>query len=88
MSKYVIFISTSGGKAFPKEQVTRAFIKEMKQKGFRKHHIEVDAENESQAVKALNQFNDEYMQEVKDYTGNIIFIGIITMFGFIIWFFT
>ncbi|WP_434641293.1 hypothetical protein ACMYSK_06875 [Klebsiella sp. I138] len=87
MSKYVIFISASGGKAFPKEQVTRAFINAMKDKGFRKHHIEVDAENETQAVMALNQFNDEYMQEVKDYTGNIIFVGVIMLFGFIIWLF-
>jgi len=43
MIKYVIFIKNDESKviskAIPKEFVTNAFIKEMKQKGFTKHHI-------------------------------------------------
>jgi hypothetical protein len=55
MGKYVIFISSRGGKAVPKDAVTSSLIKEMKRQGFRKHHVEVEAENENDAVKALNK---------------------------------
>ncbi|MFK3703450.1 hypothetical protein EDF73_11085 [Raoultella sp. BIGb0138] len=73
MGKYVIFISSRGGKAVAKDAVTSSLIKEMKRQGFRKHHVEVDAENETDAVKAFNRFNDDYLTEVKDYTASVIF---------------
>jgi hypothetical protein len=43
----------------------------MKRQGFRKHHVDVEAENEKDAVKALNQFNDDYLTEVKEYTASV-----------------
>lgn len=75
MGRYVIFISSSGGKAVPKALVTYSFTRKMKKNGFRKHHIEVEAENEEDAVKKLNGFNEDFMKDVKEYTGNIIIIS-------------
>lgn len=88
MGKNVIFISSRGGKAVPKDQVTSSLIKEMKRQGFRKHHLDVDAENEADAVKALNQFNDDYLTEVKEYSASTIFICLCAMVIFIVFLFS
>lgn len=53
MNRYVVFIKSDESKVLKKEVVTREIIKVMKQKGFRKHHIEVEAENESDAIKKI-----------------------------------
>ena len=88
MGKYVIFISSRGGKAVPKDQVTSSLIKEMKRQGFRKHHVEVEAENENDAVKALNRFNDDYLTEVKEYTASVIFVCLCAIVAFIVFLFS
>lgn len=87
MNKYVVFISRNGGKAVAKELVTASLTKEMKKKGFRRHHIEVEAENEVDAIKELNKFNENYMGDVREYTGNIVIICvcfIILIFAYIL----
>ena len=88
MGKYVIFISSRGGKAVPKEAVTSSLLKEMKRQGFRKHHVEVEAENENDAVKALNRFNDDYLTEVKEYTASVIFVCLCAIVAFIVFLFS
>ena len=88
MGKYAIFISSRGGKAVPKDQVTSSLIKEMKRQGFRKHHVEVEAENENDAVKALNRFNDDYLTEVKEYTASVIFVCLCAIVAFIVFLFS
>lgn len=88
MSKYVIFISSSGGKAVPKELVTYSFTRDMKKKGFRKHHIEVEAESEEDAVKELNKFNEGFMKDVKEYTGSIIIISVCVILTLIVYLFS
>ncbi len=50
MNRY-FFIKSDESKVLEKEVVTREIIKDMKRKGFRKHHIEVEADNESDAIK-------------------------------------
>ncbi len=88
MGKYVIFISRRDGKAVPKDRVTSSLIKEMKQQGFRKHHVEVDAENEQDAVKTLNKFNDDFLTEVKEYGGSVIFVCLSAIVIFIVFLFS
>ncbi|EOW4543321.1 hypothetical protein ACUHRZ_001803 [Raoultella planticola] len=87
MGKYVIFISSRGGKAVPKEAVTSSLIKEMKRQEFRKHHVAVEAENEKDAVNALNKFNDDYLTEVKEYTASVIFMCLCAILMFIVYLF-
>ncbi|HHT0494383.1 TPA: hypothetical protein ACTXFX_000338 [Raoultella planticola] len=87
MGKYVIFISSRGGKSVPKEAVTSSLIKEMKRQGFRKHHVAVEAENEKDAVNALNKFNDDYLTEVKEYTASVIFMCLCAILMFIVYLF-
>lgn len=88
MGNYVIFISSRGGRAVAKDAVTSSLLKEMKRQGFRKHHVEVEAENENDAVKALNRFNDDYLTEVKEYTASVIFVCLCAIVAFIVFLFS
>ncbi|MDU4091896.1 MAG: hypothetical protein E7H57_01260 [Pantoea sp.] len=89
MNKYVIFISDNKSKAVLKEKVTRAVIKQMKENGFRKYHVEIAAENEKDAVLKLNDSNESYLTALADFSGNILFLAviiiIISIFYFLEW---
>jgi hypothetical protein len=76
MNKYVVFIKSDESRVLRKEVVTRAIIKDMKQKGFRKHHVEVDAENESDAINQLNKNSNDYLDSLKNFSGDLLLCSI------------
>jgi len=87
MNKYVIFIKSDESKVIKKEVVTREIIKDMKQNGFRKHHVEVDAENEIDAIKKLNKNSNDYLDSLKDFSGSLLFCSICVVIMAIVYFF-
>ncbi|WP_312056382.1 hypothetical protein [Pantoea brenneri] len=68
MHKYMIFIGKNTSKIIRKETATTEFIKKMKQQGFRKHHIEIEAENEKEAAVKFNNFNCGYLDTLREYS--------------------
>lgn len=78
--KYNVFIkndeSKQISKAVPKNLVTNGFVQEMKQKGFTKHFVEVEAENESEAITKLNEHNEGYLHSLKDLSGSAVICAI------------
>ncbi|BEN15936.1 hypothetical protein AI2618V1_2355 [Serratia marcescens] len=76
MNKYVVFIKSDESRVLRKEVVTRAIIKDMKQKGFRKHHVEVDAENENDAINKLNKNSNDYLDSLKNFSGDLLLCSI------------
>ena len=76
MNKYVIFIKNNESKAITKESVTKEFKKDMKNKGFTKHYMEVEAENEKQAIKKLNEFSENYLDSLKCLSRNAVICAI------------
>ena len=76
MKQYVIFISHNKSTAILKENVTRSVIKQMKEKGFRKHHVEMTAENEKDAILKLNDSNKRYLTSLEDFSRNILFLAV------------
>ena len=81
MNKYVVFIKSDESRVLRKEVVTRAIIKDMKQKGFRKHHVEVDAENENDAINKLNKNSNEYLDSLKNFP--VIYCSV--LFASLLW---
>lgn len=73
MHTYVIFYKNKSAKVVHKENVTQLLNKELKQKGFRKHPIEVDAENEKEAISTLNEDGVQYLNELGAFSGNVFF---------------
>ncbi len=88
MNRYVVFIKSDESKVLRKEVVTREIINVMKQKGFRKHHIEVEAENESDAIKKLNKNSNDYLDSLRDFSGDLLFCSIFVIVMTIVYFAT
>ncbi|HID3653512.1 TPA: hypothetical protein ACXEV6_000961 [Serratia marcescens] len=76
MNKYVVFIKNDESRVQRKEVVTREIIKDMKQKGFRKHHIEVEAENENDAINQLNKNSNDYLDSLRNFSGDLLFCSV------------
>ncbi|MEG9669150.1 hypothetical protein V6X57_06835 [Serratia bockelmannii] len=76
MNKYVVFIKSDESRVQRKEVVTREIIKDMKQKGFRKHHIEVEAENENDAINQLNKNSSDYLDSLRNFSGDLLFCSV------------
>ncbi len=76
MNRYVVFIKSDESKVLRKDVVTREIIKDMKRKGFRKHHVEVEADNESDAVNKLNKNSNDYLDSLKNFSGDLLFCSI------------
>ncbi len=76
MNKYVVFIKSDESRVQRKEVVTREIIKDMKQKGFRKHHIEVEAENENDAINQLNKNSNDYLDSLRNFSGDLLFCSV------------
>ncbi|WP_368908995.1 hypothetical protein [Serratia marcescens] len=76
MNKYVVFIKSDESRVQRKEVVTREIIKDMKQKGFRKHHIEVEAENENNAINQLNKNSNDYLDSLRNFSGDLLFCSV------------
>jgi len=91
MAKYVVFIKNDKAKAIakaiPKDAITHSLVNEMKKDGYRKHFVEVDAENEKEAVSKLNEHNDGYLKSLGDFSGSIVIISSVVILMALIYFF-
>ncbi|HID9392554.1 TPA: hypothetical protein ACXIY6_000783 [Serratia marcescens] len=76
MNRYVVFIKSDASRVLRKEVVTREIIKEMRRKGFRKHHVEVEAENETDAINKLNNNSNDYLDSLRNFSGDLWFCSI------------
>lgn len=76
MNKYVVFIKSDESRVLRKEVVTREIIKDMKRKGFRKHHVEVEAENETDAINKLNKNSNDYLDSLRNFSGDLLLCSI------------
>ncbi|MGQ8843782.1 hypothetical protein [Serratia plymuthica] len=83
MRKYVVFIKSDDSKVIQKESVTHSLIKDMKKKGFRKHHVEVDAENEREAIDKLNKNSEDYLNSLREFSGDIFICSVCVIIVFL-----
>ncbi|CAI0763208.1 hypothetical protein ACUZX0_00140 [Serratia marcescens] len=88
INKYVVFIKSDESKVLRKEVVTRETIKNMKRKGFRKHHIEVEADNENDAINKLNKNSNDYLYSLRNFSGDLLFCSICVIVMTIVYFTT
>ncbi|WP_371332421.1 hypothetical protein [Klebsiella quasipneumoniae] len=49
----------------------------LKRKGYKKHFFEVEAESAKEALAKMKSNNDEYLNELKDYSDSLLFVGIV-----------
>ncbi|RZA54838.1 hypothetical protein EVY46_13080 [Serratia marcescens] len=86
MNRYVVFIKSDESRVLRKEVVTREIIKDMKRKGFRKHHVEVDAQDENDAINKLNKNSNDYLDSLRNFSGDLWFCSICVIAMAIVYF--
>lgn len=87
MNKYVIFIKNDKTQVVLKEQATRDVVKAMRGKGYRKHIVEVEAENEKEAIQKVNKESQDYLNSLGEYSGNIVIISVVVIVMAVVYFF-
>ncbi|MGL4723069.1 MAG: hypothetical protein ACRCWW_00960 [Scandinavium sp.] len=91
MTKYNIFIKSDKNraiaKAILKKDITSVVTSEMKAQGFRKHFVEVDAENENEAIDKFNEHNSGYLTALGDFSGSIMIISAVVVVMALVYFF-
>ena len=88
MNRYVVFIKSDESRVLRKDVVTRGSSKDMKLKGFRKHHVEVEADNESDAINKLNKNSNDYLDSLKNFSGDLLLCSICVIVMAIVYFFS
>ncbi|WP_240116257.1 hypothetical protein [Erwinia endophytica] len=48
----------------------------MKHQGYRKHHVEVEAENEKDARNKFNEFNRGYLDSIRELSGSAVICAV------------
>jgi len=76
MNKYVIFFKENSSRIIKKDLVDHDFVKKMKSQGYRKHHVEIEAENEKEAKNKFIEFNSGYLDSLKDISGSAVICAI------------
>lgn len=87
MYKYIFFFKGDRSKIIKKDPINNELIKSLKQQGYKRHHVEVEAENESEARVKFNEFNNGYLDSLRELSGSavicavsVIVIAIISIF--------
>ncbi|WP_317981148.1 hypothetical protein [Tenebrionibacter intestinalis] len=76
MEKYIIFINEDKTKVIAKTLLTQDLTRKLKKQGFRKHHIEVNAENENDAINKVNKECNEHLDSLKDFSGGLVICSV------------
>lgn len=87
MNTYVVFIKENESKAIVKKLVTKELKLDLKQQGFTRHHKEVEAENEKDAIRKLNEFSEGYLDSLKGLSGSAVICAISVIAIALIYFF-
>ncbi|MCE9994247.1 hypothetical protein LZ633_19915 [Enterobacter asburiae] len=87
MNKYVFFIKENKAQVMLKEQATCEIIKVLKDNGYIKHNVEVEAENENDAIKKLNKAGEDNLDSLSEYSGNILIISVVVILMAVAYFF-
>ncbi|ADO48810.1 hypothetical protein [[Enterobacter] lignolyticus] len=82
MSVYVFYYNESGARVFTKSSVNKEAKDLLKRKGYKKHFFEVEAESAQDAIAKMKKNDDEYLKELKDYSDNLLFVGLVGVASF------
>ncbi|MCT4716415.1 hypothetical protein MUA01_15740 [Enterobacteriaceae bacterium H18W14] len=87
MEKYVFYVNGKNTKVLPKSQLSAEEIKKLTQSGFRKHHLEVEADSRKMAIKKLNEMTEENLRELGSFSGSMLFAAVVFIIIFVTMFY-
>ncbi|MGK9172163.1 hypothetical protein KXR87_02855 [Yokenella regensburgei] len=77
MTVYVFYYNDSCARVFTKESVDKDAAALLKRHGYKKHHFEAEAESAASAIEMLKNSDDSYLNELKEYSENILFVSMV-----------
>lgn len=85
--KYIFLTKTGETKVIAKQSLDREALKALKGQGFKKHHIEVEAENEREAIEKLHKDNEDNLNALSDFSGHTLYAAVFGVLVLIVIFF-
>lgn len=79
METYTFYVKDKKVQVMPKRELTGAETNKLKEKGFKKHHIEVEAMSKKDAIVKLNENTDENLEALRNYAGDYLFSSVFIM---------
>ncbi|WP_318375424.1 hypothetical protein [Enterobacter sp.] len=76
MKIYAFYYNESDARVFAKESINQEAAALLKRKGYKKHHFEVEALSAQEAIAKLKKNDDDYLNELKDYSDDLLFVGL------------
>lgn len=87
MKKFIVYLKNNESRVYLKDEVTSQIKDEMKKNGFRKHNVEVDADNEKDALVKIREFDNGYFESLKGMTGSAVICAIIFILMALVYYF-
>lgn len=76
MYKYVVFFKGNRTKFIRKELADSATVNALKKQGYKKHHVDVEAENECDAKTKFNEFNNAFLDALHELSGHAVICAV------------
>jgi len=87
MKKYVFMTNGEETKVISKQTLSRDALKALKKQGYKKHHIEVDAENEQEAITKLHKDNEDNLNALGEFSGHMLYVVFFALLALIFFYF-
>lgn len=76
MQTYIFYVKEENVITIPKNNLTDLERSRLTSNGFKKHYLEVEANDEKDAAKKLNELNNENLNALSEFSGNHLFTAI------------
>ncbi|MGC6389057.1 hypothetical protein ACMV8I_15550 [Ewingella sp. S1.OA.A_B6] len=77
MQTYTFFVKDKNVQIIPKIELTDSKKTELKEHGFKKHHIEVEAASKNDAAIKLKDNTNENLEDLRQFSGNHLFTALV-----------
>lgn len=84
MDKYIFYYKGDDIQAIPRATVSRKLRAEFSKNGFKKHPMVVMADSQQAALRELQKENDLNLRILREYSGGMFIIALVTVPVFII----
>ncbi|HFL1539409.1 TPA: hypothetical protein ACG1QB_004261 [Enterobacter asburiae] len=73
MQTYVFYVKEKNVRIIPKNELTDLERSRLTSNGFKKYHLEVEANDKKDAARKLNDINNENLNALSEFTGSHLF---------------
>lgn len=87
MPVYVFYVRGDDVEIIRKDELTDLKRSELKQRGFKKYHLEVEAASKKDAAVQLNKSTHENLEDLRSFSGSHLFAAVFIVFALVLAYF-